>query len=63
MFQRKGYLGMYLRREGVLWVAVCSVEVHCIAALEALQMWVLKQVSSKSHISAVNIGFPTAEFE
>ena len=53
----------YLRRKGVLWVAVGGVQEHGIAALEALEVRVLKQVGPKAHISAMNICLSGGQLE
>ena len=53
----------YLRREGVLWVAVRGVQEHGIAALEALEVRVLKQVRPKAHISAMDICLSSSQLE
>ena len=53
----------YLRRKGVLGVAVGGVQEHGIAALEALEVRILKQVRPKAHISAMNICLSGGQLE
>lgn len=53
----------HLWRERVFRIAVGRVQIHSIAALEALQMRILEQVWTKSHVPTVNVGLPTAELE
>lgn len=55
--------GKHLWGEGVFWVAVRCVQKHSVAALEALEVGIVKQVRPKSHVPAVDVGFPCWQLE